>query len=675
MNRVTVLLLAMAALLVHVLVVHRDGLGGFGPPFDSAHVAYRIGRNLAREGTASWWVDAVSGAREGSLASYPSPLLVWIAAVIEWFERSVTRASQFIGVACALITVVVSTRFDTNRIAGVVPALLLVSSGAVAAAGASGTEWPLAMALLVTSFVALEHGRQRVSTLALALLVVCRPEGIVCAAVLFVQTVLRRRSRDVGARVPSLVVFAPAVGAIALATWLGSHIAADALRPFALERGAAWQGALQLRDFVVSTGSPLLLVFPLVALLKSELSSVGRRALVLAGTWAAAAALSGGGPAPYDLAFTPTLPIMFIAIQQGMARALDTYRRSMEQLVWLALGLAIAASLLASRFPGNLGEVNLRRVQERIYRAHAQVPPGQVELLARSSLHSEIRLTTDLRRIGTFLRDRLPEDATILTPWPGSLGYLSRRRVIDLFGRTSARDGHELAPWAPEPAPLDLRWAAAVDADYILPTVGGLQALTSGHLASMLPESIFALDPTDGPDLRNEITSLLARYELVVTTGEVREVQFEERRDWAAPLVLLRRRGLQAAPDLVVTEMRGYVCVLTGFPAPSAQTSVEERPGLPQVFDARIVVVSSDGSRTLIDPVGRGLPDHDVAVSLAGIVVDPRWPSRVTLARIQAERLVEEHGAVRLEARLLHHGAPIEDPASDATGPIVVPLR
>ena len=41
MNRITALLFAFAALLTHVLVVHRPW-GTFGAPHESVHVAFRL---------------------------------------------------------------------------------------------------------------------------------------------------------------------------------------------------------------------------------------------------------------------------------------------------------------------------------------------------------------------------------------------------------------------------------------------------------------------------------------------------------------------------------------------------------------------------------------------------------------------------------------------------------
>ncbi|MEL6716255.1 MAG: hypothetical protein AAFP86_20915, partial [Planctomycetota bacterium] len=390
--------------------------------------------------------------------SYPSPALVWLATLLELLRTNVDRAAQLVGVLCALATVFLSTRFDTDRIAGVIPALLLVSSGAVAAAGASGTEWPIAMFALAASFVALEHGRGRVAAVALALLVTSRPEGIFAAAALFVLAVMRRLRGPAALErgpAPSPLVFVPAVAALGAAHALGASLLGDARAVLELKPAAVSHGAAQGVDFLIETVTPALLVFPIVAFLRRGLSAVGARALVVTIVWVAAVIAGGGGPYAFHLAFAPALPIAFIAIQQGMARALDTYRRSMERLVWVSVSIALFGSLLASRFPGDLGRFPFEKRQERLYAAHAAAPIGRAPLLGRAGLHSEIRLVERLRRVGSFLGSRLPEEATVLSPWPGILQWRMRARVIDAFGRI-APDGTPARRWSPEPGPIDL---------------------------------------------------------------------------------------------------------------------------------------------------------------------------------------------------------------------------
>ena len=89
-------MLAMAALLAHALAIHLGEARNFGVTYDSAHVAFRLARNLVREGDLTWNVGH-SGAARGGLGNYPSPLWVGLAAVTEVRWMYVTRLAQLIG--------------------------------------------------------------------------------------------------------------------------------------------------------------------------------------------------------------------------------------------------------------------------------------------------------------------------------------------------------------------------------------------------------------------------------------------------------------------------------------------------------------------------------------------------------------------------------------------------
>lgn len=716
MNRITAILLAMAALLVHILVLHRNGLGAFGAPYDSAHAAFTLGRNLIHHGDTWWSFDAATGKGIGSLGSYPSPLLIWIAGFVEglsaFFERgyfAVTRSVQVIGIGCALGTVFMSTRFDTDRNVGVIPALLLVFSGAVAAAGASGTEWPITMFLLTMAFVTLEHGRSRFASISLMGLVLATPAGTIAALTLAVQTLIRklahrrrdaRRSTEVAPalrnsgrrkrpvrKAPSLLVFVPAGIALFLVDRNGASLLPHLSLALQFDPGVIHHGLDRLRDFVVTTASPVLLVVPLVALLLGELSSVGQRAFWLAIIMAGATVLMGGGdPESFGISFVPALAMAFIAIQQGMARALDTYRRSMERGAWLLIGLTIFVSLVASRFPGNLGQIRMERVQEKVYAAKATPPVGGSPLLGRSALFNEIRLTERMREVGSFLRTRLPEGSTIMSPWPGALGYLSRRPVLDIFGRTTPLPGQSPTPWTRNPPQVDVDAALSLEPDYILPSAKKIGEIPKGQLVDMLPPELLEGQGRTSDDLRSAVRGRLARYELVVTTRPLEKIPLSAPVDSRVrpiePMVLFRKRGIQAAPRLVAFEGRDFLEVRLGFDPPAGEPVPSAGPqgaggqpplrGLVQIFDADISLRAEDGTAILLDPTGRRIPGGmGQRRSITGMVIDPSWRRPVTIARIPKEALASPAGepaAVYLECRVYHHTmGPITSAAGDTT--------
>ncbi|MFT5733661.1 MAG: hypothetical protein ACJA2W_000253 [Planctomycetota bacterium] len=682
MNRITAILLAMAALLVHIVVVHRNALGVFATPYDSAHAAFHLGRNLAHYGSVFWNIDPETGVAAGGLGSYPSPLLIWLSAGVEvmaaWIRSSwftVTRIVQFIGVGCALGTVFLSTRFDTDRNAGVIPALLLVFSGAVAAAGASGTEWPIVMFLMAMAFVTLEHGRRRFASVSLMLLAIASPVGVVGVLTLALQTLIRalrarrRSATDRGTaspKSPTLLVFLPAVVALTLVHRAGASLLPDLAAALQFEPYPVQHGIARLRDFIVITAAPVLLVFPLIALAMGELSSVGLRALTLGLILAATTALMGGGdPDSFGIAFTPALAMLFIAIQQGMARALDTYRRSMERLVWVSIGSVLFVALFASRFPGDLGQIKVQRVQERVYDAHARRSPGGSLLLGRSALHSQIRLTEQLREVGSFLRTRLPEGSTIMTPWPGAIAYLSRHQVLDFFGRTTPLNGRRRTGWSPSPPIIDIEAALELKPDYILPSSKSINGIPKGELVDMIGSELLNGEDQLGEALHSAVQARLARYEMVVTPGSFHRRQLDPnqigRRELVGPFVLFRKRGIQNPPQLRLHEAGEFLEVRLGFDQPVADPSGAQRRALIQVFDADISLRMQDGSTLLLSPTGERMVASVGSIrSVTGMLVDPLWTEAVTIARVPKSALAE--GARSLEARVYHHMMGLAEP-------------
>ena len=713
MNRITAILLAMAALLVHILVLHRNGLGAFGAPYDSAHAAFNLGRNLIHHGDTWWSFDPGTGEGVGSLGSYPSPLLIWIAALIEaisaFFERgyfAVTRGVQVIGIGCALGTVFMSTRFDTDRNVGVIPALLLVFSGAVAAAGASGTEWPIAMLLTTMAFVTLEHGRSRFASLSLMALVLAAPVGTIAVLTLAVQTLVRRlaarrraarsktaiapamgpsgRRKRPARRAPSLLVFLPAAIALFLVDRNGASLFPHLSFALQFDQEVIQHGLHRLQDFVVTTASPVLMVVPLIALLLGELSSVGQRAFWLAILMAGSTVLMGGGdPDSFGIAFVPALGMAFIAIQQGMTRAVDTYRRSMERGAWLLIGLTIIVSLFASRFPGNLGQIRVKRVQEKLYAASATPPVGGSPLLGRSALFNEIRLTERMREVGSFLRLRLPEGATIMSPWPGALAYLSRHGVLDVYGRSTPLPGYRQAPWSLNPPRFDIEAALSQEPDYILPSASKIAEIPKGQLVDMLPKELLEGQGRSTEELRSAVRGRLARYELLVTTRPLEKIPLNSPRHTTVrpiePLVLFRKRGLQAAPRLTALNRGDFLEVRLAFARPKKEageglgTNDQENSGpvraLVQIFDADISLRTEDGTAILLDPSGARIHEGmGQRRSISGMVIDPGWTRPVTIARIAKSALLPLNGeapAVYLEGRVYHHTmGPIADRAA-----------
>ncbi len=550
MNRVTAVLLAGGALLVHMLALYRDESGAFGVPYEAPYAAFRLARNLVHEGVLAW--DVRTGA--GGLDSYASPLWIAVAALAERLWWSASKFAQIVGVLATLATVAMSTRFDKDRIAGVVPALLLVSCGALAVAGPSGTEWSVVTLLAVTAFVAQEHGRRIALALALALLVAARPEGLALAAVLALQALTARQ--------PRLLVSHLAWVAMAVALELAGARYSDRWIDLATPSGARLdEGAAALLDFTRTTFAPFLLIFPLTALVLGRLSGTGRRALALSLTWTAIVVAAGGGPWALQLAFVPALPLLFIAIEQGIARALDTYIPALEKVAWVAIAFAMGGSVLAGRFPGDLGPLALTPLYERWFTPAATPPEGHPHRIARESLHHEITLTRNAKIVGQFVRDELPPEVSIATAWPGAIGYIAREAtVIDLHGRTTPLARTTTAPWWPTwRAPL-LEAALALRPDYILP--GLVATPLRGRAVDAAQGAGEPLAVPEGTIDSPAVRAALADYELIACPARDAELGSYE------TVHLLRRRDPGVWPKLAL-QWQGNGAVAVTLEPPS----------------------------------------------------------------------------------------------------------
>ncbi len=128
------------------------------------------------------------------------------------------------------------------------------------------------MALGTTAFVAIEKDRPVAAALALALLAISSAASVLLVLLLFVQSMLRPELFGSPSRTRRVLFFLPAAATLALAEWAGASLLTDVERIFTWAPEDAAQGLAQLRDFLVSTVSPILLVYPLVALLRRELS-------------------------------------------------------------------------------------------------------------------------------------------------------------------------------------------------------------------------------------------------------------------------------------------------------------------------------------------------------------------------------------------------------------------
>lgn len=609
MNRITALLLGLATLLAHTLAIHITDTGEFAPPYEIAHRAYHLARVWIREGLLEWNVGAPE-LLNGGMEGYPSPVWIGVAAIAERLYQPVSTFTQTVGILCALLTVVVSTRFDVDRLTGVVPALLLVTSGAFAAAGPSGTEVPL-IALLGTSIlVSYQLHHPIVLSLAMALMVATRPEGLVFVGVVALLSLADRLRRATGraphSTAPPAFAFLPAA---LVAAWLiysrngsGASLYGSLLvELFVRAPERTPEGLEYALDFAITTITPVLLVIPVLALLVGKLSGTGARALALGIAWVALIIARGGGTTAFTVDLVPALPLFAIAIQQGLVAALDTRIGVLEQLSW---GLLLPSCLLgafASKFPGDLGPIKARAMHSLwLEQAFAEPNYGARALRGRASLGDEIERTLRLRNLALFLRDNVDPGYSILTPWPGTMSYLSGLTVVDMLGRATPALG-EVDPGSLSARPdLDLVAQLEREVDFVIPGLVNNRELAENRRGDPIDSDLLSLDPVPlTPSRGEQLQKGLGRFELVCLPVQGERGSF-------APLYILRNKALGLAPRLGATHEDGMLEIQL---LPAAE---DARPGHPQLGRLDVVLFDEAGRKWTLDPRGVATEDSRI---------------------------------------------------------------
>ncbi len=550
MNRTIALFLALAILLAHALALHTDALGSLAPPYDVAHVAFRLARNLAQTGSLLW--DPGLPAAE----SYPSILWVGVAAVAERLYLPPNSICQTTCTVAALSTILVVARFSPGRLAGVIAPLLLVVSGGMAASATSGTETALFTLLVTSSFLAYEKRWRTALGGCLALLCLTRPEGALLTLAFLVLEVLRRLRRGRAGASPTVFrsFLAPLLTCAAISAARYSYtgyLVSPTTEALLSGDGSGWaRGLPRVYDFLTGAGGPMLVVFPLWYLVRGTLTGTGRRALFLSIAWAAIVAAGGGQALPFSGAMVPTLPILYVAVQEAMTLALDSRRRAYPAITRTLFFLGLAASALASKYPGDLAFLRIEGLHRWWMRPTAQPRFGYNDNLGRLGLVEEIGRTLALRSVGNFLRGAgIDPNHSILTPWPGSVGYLSRLQVIDVLGRaTPAPERPRARTWSGAPR-ADVAQALARRPEYIIPSIAfGNIAPTAQEIAAAWVQELdrFPDDPKRSLAIREE---LLSTYEMLAVPISVQGLSRSQAR---RTFFLMRRRDLGLAPRLSV---------------------------------------------------------------------------------------------------------------------------
>lgn len=656
MNRTTALLVALAILLGHALALHKTVSGEIAPPYDSAYVSYRIARSFVQTGNFAWQAGTFG------LESYPSLAWIGVAALAERLYLPVNVFCQAVGFLSAFASVLVLGQFSPTRLSGVIAPLLFVVSGGIASAALSGTETAFFAFAIAFAFLAYERGWRVPLGIALVVVVATRPQGALFASALVLIEILRRAIRRKSDARPQLwlALAAPILAALAIA-WLrvqttGNYDSAWLEQLTNLGKRVRREGLEYLLDFLVASGTAPLFAFPLWYLVRGALSGIAIRACALTVVWALIVMQGGGGSLPFFEAMTPILAIMLVAVQEAMQIALDSKRSGWPQLTWVLFFAGLLTSSLASKFPGDIGPIRFEALHRRWMEPRTLARFGYEEKNGRMGLSEEILTTERLREIGLFLRDHVDPGYTVLSPWPGAIGYLSRMHVVDPLGRTTPSPGmSRTRAWEGLPR-ADVARALDERPEYIVPLIRfGTSAPNVQEIATAWSKSL-DVDPHK-PQRSLGIRAQLAEYELIsvpCANPWARAALFP-----SGHFYFLRRRDLGLAPRLHVTvEGRAF------------RVDVEHRSH-EQLADLRVQLVDRSGAIFTLRPTGE-LDETEAASLRTHLLLYTTGERRITLAEAS---LPDGFEALELRAVLRNPGAIGDSPFANACEEVVVPLE
>jgi hypothetical protein len=667
MNRTTVMVLALVVLLAHILAMHHDSAGAFALPSDEAHVNFHIARNLVHAQGTVW----SAGATPAAILEEGGTSLFWtlIAAAGELWEFSPIRITAALGILCALLTMLTVARLSRDRLVGVAATVFLVVSGPLAATAADGTETALFTLLIAVTFLSQERRRSKWVGSCLALLVLTKSVGILWVLGFLVAALFQRRSCPAGSRLRLGVAFLPPVIVFAVfgfaRTAHGAPFFAPDLRALmAVDAESIALGLSSLLALVRGTVAPALLLLPALQLLSGTLTGTGRRALGLTVLGATYIVLTGGDGDPMHAVWVPVLPLAYLAVQEALISGLDR-RPKLEGLAWAAISIACLGSVLASKIPGNLGPLPTGTLLEAMARNDDRSREAYgAEWSGRIAVTRDIRRAERLRAVGLFFRhsEGIAPDAVILTPWPGAIGYLSQRRVVDLLGRTEALPGLDRVAPRTGRVRADTVAALKLRPDFIVPLIEDrVHSPTQAEFIQVWLERYDTIGPTEQRKL--ELLEALADYELVAVPIPARQAERGAPSD--VPAFLLRRRDLGLAPTLTIK---------TGVVRENRFTVSLSHSSHLQIAELEVRIDAPNGSVWYLRPDGVFVRDEAVRARTDALVF-PTGDRKVELIYAQLGLQLSKAGVpkqgLRMTARLLNPFADETDEFSVACEPVV----
>ena len=658
------MVLALVVLLAHILAMHHDSTGAFALPSDEAHVNFHIARNLVHAQGTVW----SAGATPAAILEEGGTSLIWtlVAAVGELWEFSPIRITSALGILCALLTMVTVARLSRSRLVGVAATVLLVVSGPLAATAADGTEIALFTLLIAVAFLSLERRRSKWVGSCLTLLVITKSVGIIWVLGFLIAELFQRRKCVATARLRLELAFLPPVLAfVAFGLARTSHgvtFFSPDLRALATVDGESIAlGLSSLAALVRGTIAPVLVLLPILQLLRGKLTGTGRRALGLALLGTIYVVLTGGANAPMHAVWVPILPLAYLAVQEALIAGLD-HRPKLEGLAWASICIACLGSVLASKIPGDLGPISTRRLLEAMARNdELSLEAHGNEWSGRLAVTRDIRRAERLRAVGLFFRHSqgIAPDAVILTPWPGAIGYLSERSVIDLLGRTVASPGHDAVTPRRGRVRADTVAALKMRPDFVVPMIA--DRANSPSQAEFIQDWLERYDTIGPTEQRKlELLQALGDYELVTVPIPSRQ------EDSDAAAFLLRRRDLGLAPKLTIK---------TGVARANRFTVSLSHSSHLQIAELEVRVDTADGSAWYLRPDGVFLREKPVRTRTEALVF-PTGDRKVELVYAQLGPQLSHMGlpaeGLRMTARMLNPFSDETDAFSLACEPVEI---
>jgi hypothetical protein len=283
---------------------------------------------------------------------------------------------------------------------------------------------------------------------------------------------------------------------------------------------------------------------------------------------------------------------------------------------------------------------------------------GYEQPLGRLGLEEEIDKTVRLRGVGIFLRDSLEPGASVLTPWPGAIGYLSRLPTFDLLGRANPIPGvGRPASWGRRER-TDVVAALGTNPDYLVARIEpGGRAPTSGEMARAWREELD--DRAEETGRLEAIRAALERYEPVTVP-----IQYATRGSTpprSEAMLIFRRRDKGLRPDLRLSVAGGELVV-----SMLHKTHV-------QIADLRVQAVDVLGRRWSCRPTGEW-SEASSEMARPGLLLFASGTRPVELFRAKLPEPSPGGEFVELQVVLQNPGASEENVFADVSDRVVARL-